>query len=138
MLALEPDTYMNLSGQSVTAAAGFFKLPPERILVIHDDLDLAPGRLRIKRGGGHGGHNGLRSIDAHLGPDYWRLRLGIGHPGDKALVHGYVLHDFAKSDRDWLLPLLDACAETFPLLAAGQPENFMNRVALILQPPRAT
>jgi PTH1 family peptidyl-tRNA hydrolase len=137
VLALEPDTYMNLSGQSVAAAAGFYKIAPERMVVFHDDLDLPPGKLRVKRGGGHGGHNGLRSLDAHLGPEYWRVRLGIGHPGDRALVHGYVLHDFAKADRDWLVPLLEACAEAAPFLAAGQPDKFTNQVTLKLQPPKA-
>lgn len=136
VLAVEPQTYMNLSGQAVGEAATFFKLPPERVVVFHDELDLPPGRLRVKRGGGAGGHNGLRSIDAHLGQDYWRVRLGIGHPGDKAQVHGYVLHDFAKADRTWLTPLLDACAEAFPLLAAAQPDKFMNRVTVRTQPER--
>lgn len=135
VLALLPGTYMNLSGQAAAAAAGFHKIAPENVVVFHDDLDLAPGRIRIKRGGGHGGHNGLRSLDAHLGKDYWRVRIGIGHPGDKALVHDYVLHDFAKADRDWLEPLLDASAAAFPLLAQGQPENFMNKVTLATRPP---
>jgi PTH1 family peptidyl-tRNA hydrolase len=137
VVAVEPLSYMNLSGQSVAAATGFFKLPLERVVVFHDELDLAPGRLRVKRGGGAGGHNGLRSIDSHLGPDYWRVRLGIGHPGDKALVHGYVLHDFAKADRGWLDPLLTACADAFPHLACGDAPTFMNKVTVALQPPRA-
>ena len=132
--AILPQTYMNRSGQSIGEAAAFYKLAPDRVIVFHDELDLAPGRLRVKRGGGAGGHNGLRSLDAHLGADYWRVRLGIGHPGDKTLVHGFVLHDFAKTDRDWLSPLLDACAEAFPLLAQGQAEKFMSRVAVATQP----
>ncbi len=137
VLALQPQTYMNLSGQSVGDATGYFKLSPDRVVVFHDELDLAPGKLRVKRGGGAGGHNGLRSMDAHLGPDYWRVRLGIGHPGDKALVHGYVLHDFSKADATWLAPLLTACADAFPLLAAGAPDKFMNKVTLATQPPKA-
>ncbi|WP_448188957.1 aminoacyl-tRNA hydrolase [Azospirillum sp. sgz301742] len=136
VLALEPLTYMNLSGQSVGAAMQFFKLTPEQVVVFHDDLDLAPGKIRVKKGGGHGGHNGLRSMDAHIGKDYWRVRLGIGHPGDKNAVSGYVLHDFAKADQAWIEPLIDACAASFPLLVQGQPENFMNKVTLATQPPK--
>ncbi len=136
VLAVEPQSYMNLSGQAVAEAATFFKLPPDRVVVFHDELDLPPGRLRVKRGGGAGGHNGLRSIDSHLGQDYWRVRLGIGHPGDKNQVHGYVLHDFAKADRVWLAPLLEACADAFPVLACGQPDKFMNRVTVLTQPAR--
>lgn len=130
VLALEPGTYMNLSGQSVVAALQFFKLKPENVVVIHDELDLPPGKIRVKKGGGHGGHNGLRSIDSHIGKDYWRVRLGIGHPGDKDLVSGYVLHDFAKADQSWIDPLLDAVADSLPLMVEGQPENFMNKVTL--------
>jgi len=137
VLALLPQTFMNLSGQSVRQALGFYKLTPEQLIVCHDELDLAPGKLRVKRGGGAGGHNGLRSIDSHLGPEYWRLRLGIGHPGHRDLVHNYVLHDFAGSDRDWLLPLLDACADALPLLVNGQPDRFMTKVAVLTRPPAA-
>jgi peptidyl-tRNA hydrolase, PTH1 family len=129
-LALKPSTFMNRSGQSVGEAARFYKLAPADVVVIHDELDLAPGKCRVKQGGGHGGHNGLRSIDQHLGPDYWRVRLGIGHPGDKALVNGYVLHDFAKSDEAWLDPLLEAVAAAAPLLAEGAADKFMTKVAL--------
>ncbi len=136
VLALEPLTYMNLSGQSVGAALQFFKLKPEQVVVFHDELDLPPGRIRVKKGGGHGGHNGLRSMDAHIGKEYWRVRLGIGHPGDKNAVSNYVLHDFAKADQTWLEPLIDACAAAFPLLTQGQPENFMNKVTLATQPPK--
>jgi PTH1 family peptidyl-tRNA hydrolase len=134
VLALEPLTFMNLSGQSVGAALQFFKLTPENVVVIHDELDLAPGRIRVKKGGGHGGHNGLRSIDAHIGKDYWRVRLGIGHPGDKNQVSSYVLHDFAKADQTWLDPLIDAVADHLPLLVKSQPENFMNKVTVATQP----
>ena len=134
VLALKPMTYMNLSGEAVQAAAAFFKIAPEQITAFHDELDLAPGKLRMKRGGGAAGHNGLRSMDRILGtPDYWRVRLGIGHPGDKDRVTGHVLGDFAKADRDWLIALLDGVAEAAPLLAQGRPEDFMTKVALLTQ-----
>ena len=129
VLALKPATYMNESGRSVAEAARFYKLSPERITVVYDELDLPPGKCRLKRGGGSGGHNGIRSIDRHIGPDYWRVRLGIGHPGDKALVHGYVLHDFAKADHTWLEPLLSVVAKNLPLLVAGNADRFQNSVA---------
>jgi PTH1 family peptidyl-tRNA hydrolase len=137
VMALEPWTWMNLSGQSVAAALQFFKLTPGDVVVIHDELDLPAGHMRVKKGGGHGGHNGLRSIDAHIGKDYWRVRLGIGHPGDKNLVTGYVLHDFAKADRVWLEPLLDAVAGTLPLLLKSDAPGFMNKVSLATRPPPA-
>jgi peptidyl-tRNA hydrolase, PTH1 family len=131
ILALKPMTYMNLSGDSVQAAAAFFKIEPEQITVFHDDLDLIPGKIRVKRGGGAAGHNGLRSMDQHfIPPNYWRVRLGIGHPGDKNRVTGYVLSDFSKEDLPWLLPCLDAIADEAALLATGKPEEFMTRVAL--------
>ena len=132
IFALKPLTYMNDSGASVQAAAGFYKLPADAIAAFHDELDLAPGKVRVKRGGGAAGHNGLRSMDRHLGtPEYWRVRLGIGHPGVKERVTGHVLGDFARPDKDWLLPLLDAVAEAAPLLAAARPEDFMSKVALL-------
>lgn len=137
VLALKPQTYMNLSGQSVAAAARFLKIAVEDIVVLHDELDIAPGRIKVKRGGGAGGHNGLKSIDSHLGQEYRRVRLGIGHPGDRALVSGYVLHDFAKADEAWLVPLLDAVADTFPMLAAGDDAGFATRVAHLTAPPKA-
>jgi PTH1 family peptidyl-tRNA hydrolase len=134
VLALKPLTYMNASGESVQAASAFFKLPPADITAFHDELDLAPGKVRVKRGGGAAGHNGLRSMDRHLGtPEYWRVRLGIGHPGDKARVTGHVLGDFAKVDQPWLIDLLDAVADAAPLLAQDKPEDFMTRVALLTQ-----
>jgi PTH1 family peptidyl-tRNA hydrolase len=134
ILALKPMTYMNGSGESVQPAAAFFKLAPADITAFHDELDLAPGKVRVKKGGGAAGHNGLRSMDRQLGtPDYWRVRLGIGHPGDKARVTGHVLGDFAKVDQDWLAALLDAVADAAPLLAADKPEDFMTRVALLTQ-----
>jgi PTH1 family peptidyl-tRNA hydrolase len=131
ILALKPLTYMNASGESVQPAAAFFKIPPDDIAVFYDDLDLAPGKIRVKRGGGAAGHNGLRSIDRILGtPDYWRVRIGIGHPGDKARVLGYVLGNFSAED-GWLPGLLDALSDAAALLAQGTPEAFMTRVALL-------
>lgn len=135
VLLLKPTTYMNESGQAVSAAVRFFKIDVADVLVFHDELDLAAGKLRVKRGGGHAGHNGIRSIAAHLGPAFRRVRLGIGHPGDKDRVTGHVLKDFAKSDVAWVDPLLDAVAEHFPLLARGDDAGFMSKVALTLNPP---
>jgi PTH1 family peptidyl-tRNA hydrolase len=137
VLGLKPMTYMNASGESVQAAAAFFKLAPDAITAFHDELDLVPGKVRVKRGGGAAGHNGLRSMDRQLGtPDYWRVRLGIGHPGHKDRVLGHVLGDFAKVDRDWLLPMLDAVADSAALLAGGRTEDFMTKVALLTQEPK--
>ena len=136
LILLKPQTYMNLSGQSVQAAAAFYKIKPEDIVVFHDELDLAPGKLRIKRGGGAAGHNGLRSIDSHLGQNYWRVRLGIGHPGDRNLVTHYVLGDFAKAENAaWLEPLLDAMADNAARLAKGDTDGFMSKVAQAIDPP---
>jgi peptidyl-tRNA hydrolase, PTH1 family len=136
VLVLKPKTYMNDSGRSVLAAATFHRVPTRNILVLHDELDLPGGRLRMKRGGGHGGHNGLRSIHAHLGPDFRRVRLGIGHPGDKDQVVRHVLKDFAKADQTWRDKILDAIAEHFPLLVRDNDSGFMNKVALVMQPPK--
>ena len=133
---LKPETYMNLSGQSVGEAMRYFKLGPEDVAVFHDELDLAPGRLKVKFGGGHAGHNGLRSLHEHIGAEFQRVRLGIGHPGDKNRVSGYVLHEFAKADWDWIDPLLAGIADGAPLLAKGDSGGFMNKVALRLEPPK--
>jgi PTH1 family peptidyl-tRNA hydrolase len=135
VLALKPMTFMNLSGESVGACARFFKIEPPEIAVIHDELDLAPGKLRVKRAGGAAGHNGLRSIDDAIGPDYWRVRLGIGHPGAKELVHPYVLQNFDAEEMSWVTPLTDAIAEALPLLVKDDAQGFMTKVALILKPP---
>jgi PTH1 family peptidyl-tRNA hydrolase len=135
VLALEPHTYVNLSGQSVGEAMRFFKLTPADVVVLHDELDLPPGHLRVKKGGGHGGHNGLRSIDEHIGKDYWRVRIGIGHPGHKDAVSGYVLHDFPKADAGWLGLLLDTLAAEFPTLARREPERYLQRVNAVVNPP---
>ncbi len=134
VLALKPLTYMNASGEAVQPAAAFMKIPPADITVFHDELDLAPAKVRVKLGGGAAGHNGLRDIQRALGtPAYWRVRLGIGHPGHKDRVHGHVLGNFAKVDEPWLVQLLDAVADAAPLLAEGKPEPFMTRVALLTQ-----
>ena len=117
-------------------AARFYKIPLADVFVFHDELDLAAGKVRVKRGGGAAGHNGLRSIDAHLGTDYWRVRLGIGRPGDKRRVLGHVLDDFDAADRQWLEPVLAAVAEQAPLLVAGDAAAFASKVALALNPPR--
>ncbi|MCM2291221.1 aminoacyl-tRNA hydrolase [Allorhizobium sp. BGMRC 0089] len=130
ILLIKPQTYMNLSGEAVGEAMRFYKLAPEDIVAIYDELDLAPGKARIKSGGGHGGHNGIKSLDAHCGLNYRRLRLGIGHPGDKSRVQGHVLGDFAKSDRDWLDPLLDALAKNADMLVRGEDSQLMNKLAL--------
>jgi PTH1 family peptidyl-tRNA hydrolase len=135
VLALRPLTFMNDSGRSVAAAARFFKIPGDAIFVFHDELDLAAGRVRVKRGGGSAGHNGLRSIDALLGSDYWRVRLGIGHPGQKHRVLGHVLADFAAADAAWLDPLLAALAEHVPLLIEGDAGHFMSKLALAVPQP---
>jgi peptidyl-tRNA hydrolase, PTH1 family len=129
-MLLLPQTFMNLSGEAVLAAMSFYKIQPAEIVVIHDELDLRPGKVRVKRGGGAAGHNGLRSIDALIGQDYWRIRLGIGHPGHKELVLPYVLHDFPSDEmRDWVDPMNDAVAETLPILLDGAPDAFMSEVA---------
>ena len=134
ILLLKPMTYMNSSGESVQAAAAFYKLPTQDIIAFHDELDLAPGKTRVKKGGGAAGHNGLRSMDRMLGsPEYWRVRLGIGHPGDKARVLSYVLGDFGKDDKDWLIALLDAVADSAALLATDKIPDFMSKVALLTQ-----
>ncbi|MVA99491.1 aminoacyl-tRNA hydrolase [Nitratireductor sp. CAU 1489] len=130
VLLVKPQTFMNLSGQAIGEALRFYKLSPADLVVFYDELDLAPGKVRIKIGGGSGGHNGIKSIDAHCGKDYRRVRIGIGHPGDKALVHNHVLGDFAKADRTWLEPLLDATADSAALLVKGDDNGFMNKVSL--------
>jgi PTH1 family peptidyl-tRNA hydrolase len=135
-LILKPETFMNLSGDAVQAAVRFHKLAPGDVIVFHDELDLPPGKVRVKTGGGHGGHNGLRSIAARLGPDFARVRLGIGHPGDKRLVTPHVLGDFAKADAEWLDPLLARLAEAAPALVAGDSTGFLNALQAP-KPPRA-
>ena len=134
VIALKPLTYMNESGRSVAAAAQFYKIDSADIIVLHDELDLPPARLKVKTGGGHAGHNGLRSIQAHMGADFHRVRLGIGHPGAKELVHNWVLGNFAKADGAWLGDLLDGIAASAGKLATKDFTGFMNDVALSLAP----
>src|ERR1700722_4675542 len=133
---LKPQTYMNLSGDSIGPALRFFKLPLEALVVIHDEIDLAAGKLKVKTGGGDAGQNGLRSITAALGPDYRRVRIGIGHPGHKDRVTGHVLQNFSKDDIAWFKPMLDAMVEAAPLLAKDDDTGFMSKVALLLAPPK--
>ncbi len=143
VLALKPMTYMNVSGRSVAAAARFYKIAPERTIVIHDEIDLAPGKIRVKRGGGAGGHNGLKSIDALFANDYWRVRLGVGRPdraisdADPDAVADYVLRDFPKADRPWVEKLIEAVTKHLPLLIEGKDAAFGSRVTAALQPPKA-
>ena len=137
VLLQKPQSFMNLSGYAVAEAARFYKVPPEQIVVCHDELDLVAGKVRIKTGGGVAGHNGLRSIAEQLGsPDFRRVRIGIGHPGDKVRVTGHVLGDFSAEDREWLERLLDAFAEAAPLLAAGDDSGCMNKIAVRMHQPR--
>ena len=138
LLLLKPTTFMNLSGQSVGEAVRFRKIPLDQVTVFHDELDLAPGKLRLKQGGGHAGHNGLRSLHSHLGADYGRVRLGIGHPGHKDAVAGFVLRDFSKADQDWLAALLTGLSAGAAHLAVGDGAKFMNAVALQTAPPRSS
>lgn len=137
VLLQKPQTYMNRSGHAVAEAVRFFKLPLQQVVICHDELDLAAGKVRIKQGGGVAGHNGLRSIAQQLGsPDFRRVRMGIGHPGDRERVTGHVLSDFAVVDRKWLEPLLDAFAAAAPLLAEGDDAGCMNKIALLTRPPK--
>jgi PTH1 family peptidyl-tRNA hydrolase len=137
-ILLKPETFMNLSGQSVGEAMRFNKLEPADVIVFHDELDLAPGKCRLKTGGGHAGHNGLRSIHAHIGEAYDRVRLGIGHPGDKNRVAGYVLADFAKAEADWLDDLLRGISDGAAALADGEGAKFLNAVSLRTAPSRSS
>ncbi|MCT8161864.1 aminoacyl-tRNA hydrolase [Pseudoruegeria sp. SHC-113] len=136
VVLLKPETFMNLSGQSVGEAMRFYKLTPADVTVFHDELDLAPGRLKVKTGGGHAGHNGLRSIHQHIGEAYRRVRMGIGHPGNKNAVSAYVLRDFAKAEQDWLDDVLRGVSDGAADLAKGDAGRFMNAVALRVNPPQ--
>ncbi len=140
VILLKPQTYMNESGRSAGEAARYFKIDPSRIVVFHDELDLLPGKVRVKTGGGNAGHNGLKSLTEHLGNDYRRVRIGIGHPGDKALVHNYVLSDFAKPDAPWVEALCKAIAANAGLLAKGEDKVFQNKIhqAMESAAPRKT
>ena len=130
---IKPQTFMNNSGQSVGQALRFYKLQPSDLTVFYDEIDLAEGRMRIKAGGGAGGHNGIRSIDGHIGRDYRRVRIGVGHPGVREMVQHHVLGDFAKSDRQWLDPLLESIGANAGLLVRGDEPGFMNKVAVAVQ-----
>ena len=136
VLLLKPQTFMNESGRSVGEALRFHDIPLENLYVFYDELDLEPGKVRVRLGGGAAGHNGIRSISAHITPEFKRVRLGIGHPGDKKFVQPHVLGNFAKDDRDWLVTLLDAVADNADMLAEGQDEKFQSKVAMIVNPPR--
>ncbi len=135
VLALKPSTFMNDSGRAVGEAMRFYKLAPSDVIVVYDELDLVPGKVRTRQGGGLAGHNGLRSIDAHIGNDFRRVRVGIGHPGDKRRVQGHVLSDFAKAERPVIERVIDAIADAIPILVAGDDGAFMSRVALTVFPP---
>ena len=136
-LILKPQTFMNESGRAVGEAVRFYKLDPAQVVVFYDELDLAAGKVRVKQGGGHAGHNGLRSVVAHVGADVIRVRLGIGHPGHKEKVSPHVLSDFAKADAAWVEPLIDALASEVEWLARGEPERFQTAVAQRIAPPRS-
>ena len=130
VLLLKPTTFMNESGKCVGAAARFYKIAPDKLVVLHDEIDLAPGKVRVKIGGGMAGHNGLKSIGQHFGQEFWRVRIGIGHPGEKDLVTGYVLRDFAPTDRNWVSKIIDVIADAIPLLILGRDTEFMAKVEL--------
>ncbi|NDF12366.1 MAG: aminoacyl-tRNA hydrolase [Proteobacteria bacterium] len=132
---LKPQTYMNNSGTSVQLAMQFYKVAPADVVVMYDELDLLPGKVRVKIGGGSGGHNGIKSIDAHVGSEYKRVRIGIGHPGEKHLVHNYVLGDFTKDESVLMEKMNEAIAEAFPILLNGEDASFMSKVSLTLNPP---
>ncbi|MDP6475856.1 MAG: aminoacyl-tRNA hydrolase [Alphaproteobacteria bacterium] len=132
---LKPTTFMNESGRALGAVLRYYKVEPAALIVFHDELDLAPGKLRVRLGGGSAGHNGMRSAIAHIGADFWRVRMGIGHPGDKDLVTDYVLSDFSKAESLWVEKLVDAASEAAPLLLHGEKNDFMTRVAFLAPPP---
>lgn len=134
VLILKPMTFMNLSGKSVSEAARFYKIPSENIFVFYDELDLAEGKIKFKTGGGNAGHNGLRSMDQYIDKNYHRIRIGIGHPGDKARVTGHVLGNFSKTDQSWLEPLIDAIGRSADKLTSGDGVDFLNEIGLILKP----
>lgn len=132
VVLLKPATYMNESGRAAQEAAKFFKLPHDNVIVFHDEIELPPAKLRVKVGGGNAGHNGLRSLTEHIGNDYKRVRMGVGHPGVKEMVPNYVLHDFSKEDRGWVEAMIDAIAANAALLATGQDSTFQNKVHLAM------
>jgi len=135
-LIIKPQTFYNESGRAIAEAMRFFKLAPSAVVVFYDEIDLAPGRFRMKTGGGAAGNNGIRSIASRIGPDFRRARIGTGHPGDKDLVHDYVLSDFAKADRPWLTALIEACVRAAPLLAMGEDERYQAEVLRLAPAPK--
>ena len=135
VLVIKPRTFMNDSGRAVRSAMSFYKLAARDVIVVYDELDLVLGKVRVQRGGGHAGHNGIRSIVSHIGPDFRRVRVGIGHPGDRKRVLGHVLSDFSRSEAEQLAPVLSAIAEALPKLVEGDNAGFMTRVALLAPPP---
>jgi PTH1 family peptidyl-tRNA hydrolase len=136
VLLMKPQTFMNESGRAVGEAARFYKITPDRVIVFHDEIDLAPGRFRMKTGGGAAGQNGVRSLISQLGPDFRRARMGIGHPGEKHLVHGYVLADFHKAEQPWLEALLRACADALPFALAGDDDRYQAEVLRLAPAPK--
>lgn len=136
VLLIKPETFYNETGRAARAAIDFYKLTPEDVTIFHDEIDLAPGRLRVKRGGGHSGNNGIRSMIAHLGPEVRRIRIGVGHPGDKSMVMPYVLADFAKADETWRDALIDACCRALPLLLNENEERFQTEVMRLAPAPK--
>lgn len=135
-LLLKPQTFMNESGRAIGEAAKFYKIAPSQVVVFYDEIDMAPGRFRMKTGGGAAGHNGIRSTVSQIGADFRRARLGVGHPGDKDLVHGYVLGDFAKAEQPWVKALTDACADALPFLAAGDDDRYQAEVLRLAPAPK--
>ncbi|MGQ3039778.1 MAG: aminoacyl-tRNA hydrolase [Brevundimonas sp.] len=136
ILLMKPQTYMNESGRAVGEAARFYKVKPEDVIVFHDEIDLAPGRFRMKKGGGAAGQNGVRSMISQLGAEFRRARMGVGHPGDPQLVHHHVLGDFAKADQVWLQAMLDACADALPFALAGDDERYQGEVMRLAPAPK--
>ena len=136
VLVLKPTTYMNESGKAIQAAMAFYKLPIDDIIIFHDEMDLAAGKVRMKTGGGHAGHNGIRSIQSHIGAGFQRVRLGVGHPGDQEKVINHVLKDFSKADQQWLDKMIGAIGVNVGLLIKGEESSFMSKVSLALNPPR--
>lgn len=136
-LLVKPDTFYNETGRSLSKALNFYKLSADDVTIFHDEIDLAPGRLRVKRGGGHSGNNGIRSMIAHVGADVRRVRMGIGHPGDKSRVMPYVLADFSGADKEWFIPMVEAIATALPFLAAGEDERFQTDVMRLAPAPKS-
>lgn len=133
VVVLKPATFMNESGRSVAEAMSFYKLDLDDVIVFYDEIELAPGKIRVKKGGGHAGHNGIRSLVAHIGEAFWRVRMGVGHPGQKDRVSGYVLQDFAKADEKWVAALVEASADATPLLIDNEDNRFMTDVSQAMQ-----